>query len=390
MSRIDVDERRARVGVRHHLAPSTRVANVVEVARDLVGVHATDPASVFIGATARMRVADTEAVEQALYDERALVRMLGMRRTMFVEPVELAPVVHAACTRALVAQQRTRLVGLLEGAGITTTGDRWLSGVEAATLRAIAARGEATAVELGRDVPELREQIPYGEGKKWAGKQGVSTRVLFLLATEGRVVRSRPLGAWTSSQYRWALMEACVSGIDDLPTELARLELARRWLTSFGPAAPADLQWWTGWTGRQVKQVLAELGAAEVDLDSGTGAILPHDLAPVTRPEPWIALLPALDSTVMGWKQRDWFLGEHQAALFDRSGNAGPTVWWNGRIVGGWGQRPDGEVAFRLLDDVGRDVTAAVAAAADGLGAWLGNVRVTPRFRTPVERQLSS
>ena len=390
MSRIDVDERRARLGVRHHLAPSTRVANVADVARDLVGVHATDPASVFIGTTARMRVADTQAVEQALYDERAVVRMLGMRRTMFVEPVDLAPVVHAACTRALVAQQRSRLIGLLEGAGITKSGGRWLAGVEAATLRAIATRGEATAVELSKDVPELREQIPYGEGKKWAGKQGVSTRVLFLLATEGRVVRTRPLGAWTSSQYRWALMEACVSGIVDLPTELARLDLARRWLASFGPATPADLKWWTGWTSQQVKHVLAEVGAVEVELDVGTGAVLPDDLAPVTPPEPWIALLPALDSTVMGWTARDWFLGEHRAALFDRSGNAGPTVWWTGRIVGGWGQRPDGEVAFRLLEDVGRDVTAAVAAAADGLGSWLGTVRVKPRFRTPLERELSS
>jgi hypothetical protein len=390
VSRIDGDERRARLGVRHRLAPSARAANVVDVARDLVGLHATDPASTFLGATARMHVADTRAVERALYDDRALVRMLGMRRTMFVEPVELAPVVHAACTRALVAQQRTRLVGLLEGAGITTVGERWLSGVENATLRAIAARSEATAVELSKDVPELREQIPYGEGKKWAGKQGVSTRVLFLLATEGRVARSRPLGAWTSSQYRWALMENCVSGIDDLPTETARVELARRWLTTFGPATPADLKWWTGWTAGQVKQVLAELDAAEVDLDSGTGAILPDDLAPVTRPEPWIALLPALDSTVMGWTERGWFLGEHRAALFDRSGNAGPTVWWNGRVVGGWAQRPDGDVAFRLLDDFGDDVVAAVAAAAAGLGAWLGSVRVTPRFRTPLERELSS
>ena len=390
MTGMDVEERRARLAVRHRLAPSTRATSAVEVARDLVGLHASDPASMFLGASARMHVADTRAVEQALYDDRALVRMLGMRRTMFVEPLDLAPVVHAACTRALAAQQRTRLVGLLEGAGITTTGDRWLDGVAAATLRAIAARGEATAVELGRDVPELREQIPYGEGKKWAGTQGVSTRVLFLLATEGRVVRSRPLGAWTSSQYRWALMEAYVSGIDDLPTGLARLELARRWLTAFAPATPADLKWWTGWTGGQVKQVLAEVGATEVDLAGATGAVLPDDLAPVTRPEPWLALLPALDSTVMGWTQRDWFLGEHRAALFDRSGNAGPTVWWNGHIVGGWAQRADGEVAFRLLEDVGGDVTAAVAAAAGGLGAWLGDVRVTPRFRTPLERELSS
>ena len=39
----------------------------------------------------------------------------------------------------------------------------------------------------------------------------------------------------------------------------------------------------------------------------------------------------------------------------------------------------------RLLEDVGVDAEAAVAAEAERLGAWLGDVRITPRFRTPLE-----
>jgi len=90
----------------------------------------------------------------------------------------------------------------------------------------------------------------------------------------------------------------------------------------------------------------------------------------------------------MGWTERGWFLGDHAGALFDRSGNAGPTVWWDGRIVGGWAQRKDGEIAFRLLEDVGADALRAVEAQAETLATWLGKVRVTPRFRTPLEREL--
>jgi hypothetical protein len=59
-------------------------------------------------------------------------------------------------------------------------------------------------------------------------------------------------------------------------------------------------------------------------------------------------------------------------------------------VVGGWGQRPDGEVVFRLLEDVGGEATAAVEAETARLQAWLGGVRVTPRFRTPLERELST
>jgi hypothetical protein len=74
--------------------------------------------------------------------------------------------------------------------------------------------------------------------------------------------------------------------------------------------------------------------------------------------------------------------------LFDRTGNIGPTVWWEGRIVGGWAQRATGEVACRLLEDIGSDAAAAVSAEAARLEEWLGPARVTPRFRTPLERSL--
>ena len=65
-------------------------------------------------------------------------------------------------------------------------------------------------------------------------------------------------------------------------------------------------------------------------------------------------------------------------------------MWWEGRVVGGWAQRKDGEVVVRLLEDVGGEAAAAVAAEAARLQEWLGPVRVTPRFRTPLERELTS
>ena len=387
---VGIQERRARLGVRHHLAPGARAASVVEVARDLVGLHGTDPASVFLAVWARMAAAEVDAIKHALYEERVLVRILGMRRTMFTVPLELAPVVQAACARAIAVGERRRLLQFLEQGGVARDPERWLSEVEASTVRALAARGEATATELSEDEPRLREQLLLAVGKPYEGRQNVSTRVLFLLGAEGRIIRGRPRGSWTSSQYRWSPIEAWLpGGMADWPTEAAQVELVRRWLAAFGPGTAADLKWWTGLTAGQVKRALAEVGPVEVDLDGTTGLVLPGDREPVRVAEPWVALLPALDPTVMGWTGRGWFLGDHGPALFDRSGNPGPTVWREGRIVGGWAQRKDGEVVFRLLEDVGADAVAAVEAEAERLRAWLGEVRVTPRFRTPLERELT-
>jgi hypothetical protein len=356
----------------------------------VVGVHATDPASAFMGQWARLRAPDVGVIERALYDERSIVRMLGMRRTMFVLPIESAPVVHAACTRAIADRERTLLIRLLEGAGIATDGARWLHPVEEATLIAIEERGEALAADLTKAVPDLREQIVFGEGKKWAGKVGVSTRVLLLLAADGRIVRGRPRGTWTSSQHRWAPMTAWApDGIDGLATADARVELVRRWLRSFGPGTVKDLKWWTGLTLGEVRRALTEVESVEVELDGGgTGLMLADDLDEVAAPDPWVALLPSLDSTPMGWTERDWYLGDHRPVLFDRSGNVGPTIWSDGRVVGGWAQRKDGEIRLRFLEDVGAEVVRASEAEAERLAAWLGAVRVTPRFPTPLDKEL--
>jgi Winged helix DNA-binding domain len=94
----------------------------------------------------------------------------------------------------------------------------------------------------------------------------------------------------------------------------------------------------------------------------------------------------------MGWRDRAWYVGEHAPALFDRSGNIGPTAWWDGRIVGGWAQRQDGEIVVRLLEDAGSEASAAIAAEAQRLREWTGadtKTRITPRFRTPLERELA-
>jgi hypothetical protein len=389
--RMTTDERRRRLGVRHRLAASARIDDAVRIADAVVALHGTDPASVFLSAAARMVTPSVERLETALYDDRLLVRTLCMRRTMFVLPVEMVPVVQAACTDALVPAQRRRTLAMLESAGITDA-ERHLKDLEVATVAAIENAGEATGAELGKRVPGLAQQLLVGVGTKWEGMVGMTTRVLFLLSCEQRVVRGRPKGGWTSSAYRWSPMSSWLPATVTTPAaDDARVELCRRWLQAFGPATVADLKWWSGLTLGQVRKALAALDIAEVDLDGAPGIVLTDDVEPTPAPAPWVALLPSLDPTTMGWQQRAWYLGDYGKALFDTNGNAGPTVWADGRIIGGWAQRKDtGEVVFRLLEDAGAEVAATVEAEAAQLTEWLGAVRVTPRFPTPLQRQLSA
>jgi len=394
--RIGVRDRRARLALRHRLAPGSqpaaRPSRPAEVAASLVAVHGTDPSSAYLGILARLAGGDVAQVERALYQDRTLIRLLGMRRTVFLATLDNAALIQAACSRAVAARERRKVLGYLAESGVSDDVDAWLADVEQAALAALAARGEATAAELARDDPRLRTEIVLARGKAYQGRQNVASRVLFLLAAQGQVVRGRPRGSWSSHQYRWSPMELwCPGGLDGWPTEAAEVELARRWLQAYGPATADDLRWWAGWGKNQLSRVLTELKPAEVDLDGTPGIVLADDLAPAPEVEPWAALLPGLDSTPMGWQQRDWFLGEHGPRLFDQTGNIGPTIWWAGRIVGGWAQDRGGEIVCRFLEDAGSAAVTAAEAAAERLAGLLGGVRLAARTRgrTWLEQELA-
>ncbi|QIS02900.1 winged helix DNA-binding domain-containing protein [Nocardia brasiliensis] len=392
MRSIDVAERRARLAVRHRLATASRSNQVAEIARSVVALHATDPATVFLSVGARSNTLTPAHVEQALYDDRTLLRLLAMRRTMFVAPVELLPVLQASCADALAHKQRRTYGKYLEVAGVVDGAvGPWLAEVEAETHAALLARGAATGAQLSKDVPRLRTQVNTAPEKAYSKPTNITTWVLVTLGCEGRIVRGRPNGGWTSSQYTWSPIESWLpEGVAALSAEQARTELLRQWLRAFGPAPLTDLKWWTGWGVGEVRKALTDLDTVEVDIDGGTGLLLADDVEPVAAPAPWVALLPALDPTPMGWQSRQWYLGPHGPSLFDRNGNIGPTIWCDGRIVGGWAQRKDGEIVWRLLEDVGSDAVAMIEAEAERTSAWFGTVRAIPRFRTPLERELTA
>src|ERR1700741_4211703 len=267
MHRIDAAERRRRIGARHALAAPRPKHDLARLADDMAGIHATDPASVYMELRARTRDLTHTDVERALYDDRSIVKVLGMRRTMFVVSPAFAGVIHAATASDIAVRERKRLYQMLEGARITDAPARWVAGVERETLNQLSELGEATAADLTKRVPALREQILFGEGKTWAGKVGVSTRLLFLLSAEGRIIRGRPKGTWLSSMYRWVPMDRWIDGgLEPWPAERAHAELVRRWLRAFGPGTTRDIQWWTGWTVARTRAALRALGALEVGL----------------------------------------------------------------------------------------------------------------------------
>lgn len=383
------DRRRALVRG-HHLAADADGPEAVVQA--LVALHASDPASVYLSVLARSAATTLSDVADAMYERRSLVRWMAMRRTLFVFAREDIPMIQAAVSTDIAATLRRRLISQLERNGCEPPIERdilqWLADLEVGVERALTERGAATGAQLAADQPALRTRILARAASD--RPHNVTTPLLTLMAADGRIVRGTPTGAWTSRAHRWEPVAGWwPEGLPAIDPQQARRDLARRYFARFGPATREDLRWWTGWNLTTTRRALQNLAIEEVDLHGQPGI----DLAGAERDtaeEPVAALLPTLDPTPMGWKTRDWFLGIDTHHIFDRAGNIGPTLWWDGEIIGSWATTPNRELRWEAIADRGADARDAIDQAASKLHARLHDTVITPAVRTPLERSLAA
>lgn len=387
MRHVDDQERRARLARRHGIDPARRATDAVAATRAMTVLHATEAPSVYLSLHARVDGLTVADVDRVLYEERTLVKQMAMRRTLFVFPRDLLPAAWGSASARVTETEWRRMAKEIAAAWPGTDGEAWLEAACTAVLERLATDGPMSTQHLRAGVPEIAGTITMAPGKKWGGEVPMAPRVLTLLGARGQIVRARNAGHWRISRPAWT---RTADWLGEEPPALTApagyAELARRWLWTFGPASVGDLTWWLGSTVTAARQALADIGAVEITVETGPAFVLPDDLDPVEPVEPWAALLPILDPTVMGWKQRDFYIGPHAGQLFDTNGNAGTTAWWDGRVVGGWVQDADGVVQVRLLEEIGSDASAALAREADRLTSWLAGERVSTVYPSPLMR----
>ncbi|WOC12782.1 winged helix DNA-binding domain-containing protein [Gordonia sp. MP11Mi] len=393
MSRLFVDDtqRRSRLQRRQLLADdSTR--DVVDVADAVVGLHATTASTVHLSVWARSPQTRPETVDSALYDDRTVVKQLAMRRTLFVmsRPV-LADAVGAVGSR-VAASERTNMLRDLRRDDGPAEPEQWIADARSAVL-ALLDGAELTAAQVRKALPDYDLSILRDVGKKYGGPSPMLPRLLNHMAAAGDVVRGTNRAEWFASRPGWTAMTSWLGEpLAEVTPVDGHRDLIARWLRAFGPGTETDLVWWLGSTKSAVRAALAALDVVEVDLESGdVGYLLADDVDPVERVGPRALLLPGLDPTTMGFKQRRFYLDDaHVPHLFDANGNGGQTAWWDGRIVGGWVQE-NSRVRVQLLEDVPAEAVRALTARADELAQWLGEVRLSQgAFASPMMRKAST
>jgi hypothetical protein len=295
--------------------------SITQSVQDIGGLHATLAAVPYLALWARGRASAKEDLATALYEQRSLAKVLCMRNTLFILPEALLPIVYQATRQ----RRRALLDRYLRHHGITD--EEYQRGC--AKVADLLARGPRTSAEIKQELgdPPMAVMVDLMPDHWW-------------------LVRAGPRGSWRSNQHEYVPFHDWFPDVnlDSVSSDEAQTRLVWHYLSCFGPASEEDVVWWTGLGKTEVRRSLAEMADSivQVDIDGLEGRYL----LPASHVEAvggahddghplWF--LPNLDPCIMGYKDRSRFLHPSEYdRVFDSSGNALPTVWCDGKVVGIW------------------------------------------------------
>jgi len=345
---------------KQHLAPATRIPDVVQIARDAGGLHSTSGWTPYLSLFNRSPHFEPTELDRHLRDRRSLARIRCVRGTIYIQPREWIPAFLAATRRRNTAQT----VNLSRYSGIT---DRRYASLSAKIAAALTGTPMTAAA--------IRSAL---------GLQGEISSTLYRMCDEGILLREKGEKGWRDHSVCYRLFseafpEVRVTSIGETEAMAAVVE---QYLRCFGPASETDIAWWTGFGKPEVRGALAALESRWIHVGLGEGRrlalLLEEDVEGLaaTRPRegPLVSLLPLLDGYLMGYRERDRYLRpEDRAFVFDRGGNVTSTILVDGAVVGvwDWEEDPRPVVKFHYFSKVSEDLHARIEEEARRMGRFL-------------------
>ncbi len=153
---------------------------------------------------------------------------------------------------------------------------------------------------------------------------------------------------------------------EPMEEDAAKLELARRYFTHYGPATLRDAAYFFHRTQSEMKALLARLPVESAECDGRRYFFLPSP-DPV-RDMPDCLLLAGFDPLMLGYRKEDnpFLPGEHLRGIFNLAGIVNPTILLHGRVVGKWKEKA-GKVEFTAFEALSKKDKGLVEAEAERL-----------------------
>jgi hypothetical protein len=351
------DDVRARRVARSHLAKAAPRTRLVEVVREVGGIHAQVMSAAELALSARVRGLTQKHVSKSLWEERSLVKTWTLRGTLHIHPSDELGLWLAA-RRAVAGawyfhnelppKEAQRILAAIAGA----LDGRCLTREELV---------EAVSPHVG---PWAREHIGSGWGT-----------VLGPAALNGLLVNGPPRGA----RVTFVRPDQWLGKQREHEPRAALAEILRRYLAAFGPATHGQFATWIGGThfkARDAKALLESIAGelAAVDVEGKQGWLLAAQGKRAVAPA-GVRLIPEYDALVMGFREREQLFPPEAVARTKAHGKGrlegpGALSWLlvDGDVAGTWSRKRVGKrielrvEPFRRLTKSNREALAEEAA----------------------------
>jgi len=300
---------------------------LVEAIGNRPGFFGPNPVA-FLSIAARRKSAHLGDLDEALLNDRSLVRATAFRTSLLLMSSADYPIYFRA------------LLPLLKSVGMDKLSSFDIS-------EAHLSRYARVLEEMNFELPQTHDQlmtILFPNASK-RPCQDAERLVVRKLCDLGVLIRAATKG-WKGNDFTYALTKNWLTEIQlgaENP-EAARTETIRRYLRAYGPATPEDIGWWTGLPLIQVQRSILHLRREAVRIpvegykDDLIGLRETVDLMRSPTPTPdTIQFLPPWDPYTFGWVQRRRVIDkEWMPWVFDVVGNSAATIVESGKVIGVW------------------------------------------------------
>jgi hypothetical protein len=366
MARALTDDEVRRLRMRSQRLAKRRPAAVDAVVRGVGALQAQDTQASRLAVRARSEALDAAAVTRACNEERCVVRTWLMRGTLHMVAAEDIGWMLRFLGPSLAAGDRRRRLQL----GLTD---------DVCERALLAIRETLAGGGRGMPRPYTRAELVRalaGVGVQIEPKGQAPAHMVFYAATRGLICRGPER---EDDEPSYVLLEGWVDRQLDREPEDALAELARRYTGGHGPAGARDFAAWAGITLGQARQGLQAIAGEleEVEVGGDPAWMMARAAADETGDdEPCVRLLPLFDAYVLGYRNRDFALAPQFAQRVQAGGGwIHPTVVVDGRIVGTWRQRRQGNaltVTVRPFERLDSGLLRYLEAEAADVGRFLG------------------
>ena len=369
---------------RHHLIDRT-APGLEDLCRDLCGVQAQVMSSAELACWTRMASLSPEAVHNALWKHRTLVRTSCMRQTLHLLPA-------ADFSIYITALRRSRLAALLRGMARFGMTSKDLDELNAMVVDALRS-GPMSQRDITQAIrPKANPRVVAWAERFWSIVRPAVVEGLVCYAPDQIETGGKRSNAVFVRTDQWLPKQ---KKIDELA---AQQFLLRGFLRAYGPATVQDFAFWSGIAVKESREIWNSLAdeIAEVSVEDEEMAILSEDvkiLANSSRPQDVVRLLPGFDPFLLAHAAKDHMIPDrHYKRVYRNQGWISPVVLVNGSIAGIWSCTKKGKsLSFKaeLFEKLTKSQRSKVGDEAESLGGFMGGavtIEMSGNFRNLLDK----